>query len=199
MAHYTGPKARINRRLGAMIFESAGAVKATQRRDSSPGMQPPRRALSKYGQSLREKQKIKYYYGLGERQLRRLFDRARRMDGNTGANLLILCERRLDNVVRLAGLAKTRPQARQGVGHGHFLLNGRRIDKASSLVRIGDVIHVKRRPNVVDLYRSLEAAVAADWLACDAEKLETTVLRFPTADDVTLPVDVGKVVELLTR
>ncbi len=199
MAHYTGPKARINRRLGAIIFESTGAVKASQRRDSPPGMQPPRRTLSKFGQSMREKQKIKFYYGLGERQLRRMFDHAQRMDGNTGGNLLLLCERRLDNVVRLAGLSKTRPQARQGVGHGHFLLNGRRIDKASTLVRIGDVIHVKRRPNVVDLYRGIEATVAVDWLACDAEKLEITILRFPTADDVTLPVDVGKVVELLSR
>ncbi len=202
MSRYTGPKARINRRLGGMIFESAGAMRATDRRPQPPGMTPAPRKLSKYGESMREKQKIKYYYGLGEKQLHRLYDKAQRQAGNTGENLLLLCERRLDSVVRLAGFAKTRPQARQGVGHGHFLLNGRRTDIASALVQAGDVIHVKRKGQLVDMYRELFASGEgenADWLAVDVENLQITVLRLPTVADITLPVDVGLVIELLSR
>lgn len=202
MSRYTGPKARINRRLGGMIFESAGAVRASDRRPQPPGMHQGQRKLSKYGESMREKQKIKYYYGLGEKQLHRLYDKAQRQPGNTGENLLLLCERRLDSVVRLAGFAKTRPQARQGVGHGHFLLNGRRTDIASALVHVGDVIHVKRRSQLTDMYRDILAAGdgdSADWLSIDAERLQITVLRLPAVGDITLPVDVGAVIELLSR
>lgn len=202
MSRYTGPKARINRRLGGMIFESAGAVRASDRRPQPPGMHQGQRKLSKYGESMREKQKIKYYYGLGEKQLHRLYDKAQRQPGNTGENLLLLCERRLDSVVRLAGFAKTRPQARQGVGHGHFLLNGRRTDIASALVHVGDVIHVKRRSQLTDMYRDILAAGdgdSADWLSIDAERLQITVLRLPVVGDITLPVDVGAVIELLSR
>ncbi len=202
MSRYTGPKARINRRLGGMVFESAGAMRATNRRPQPPGMAPPQRKLSKYGESMREKQKIKYYYGLGEKQLHRLYDKAQRQPGNTGQNLLLLCERRLDSVVRLAGFAKTRPQARQGVGHGHFLLNGRRTDIASALVQVGDIIHVKRKGPLVEMYRELLASgteESADWLAVDAENMRITVLRLPTVVDITLPVDVGIVIELLSR
>jgi small subunit ribosomal protein S4 len=165
-------------------------------------MHAGQRKLSKYGESMREKQKIKYYYGLGEKQLHRLYDKAQRQPGNTGENLLLLCERRLDSVVRLAGFAKTRPQARQGVGHGHFLLNGRRTDIASALVHVGDVIHVKRRAQLTDMYRDILAAGngdSADWLSVDAEKLQITVLRLPAVGDITLPVDVGAVIELLSR
>ena len=99
MAHYTGPKARVNRRLGAMIYESAGATRASKRREQPPGMNTRPRRPSNYGLALMEKQKIKHYYGMGERQLRRYFDKASRGKGNTGQLLLILCERRLDNVV----------------------------------------------------------------------------------------------------
>ena len=114
MGHYTGPKGRINRRLGAMVFESSGALRAAERRDFPPGMSQRRRKASNYALALAEKQKIKYFYGLRERQLRRYFDKARHMKGNTGEQLLILCERRLDNVIRRAGFTLTRPQARQG-------------------------------------------------------------------------------------
>lgn len=202
MGHYIGPKGRINRRLGLAVFESGGAVRALERRPTPPGMAPPPRKLSKYGEAMREKQKIKYYYGLGERQLRRTFDNARRKPGNTGENLLLLCERRLDSVVRLAGLTKTRPQARQGVAHGHFTVNGRRIDIPSMLLRIGDVVAVKQREQLVTLYRGLVAvfsAERADWLAFDEANLRAIVLRLPAVDDITLTVDVAVVVELLSR
>jgi small subunit ribosomal protein S4 len=202
MSRYTGPKARINRRLGGMIFESAGAMRATDRRPQPPGMAQGNRKLSKYGESMREKQKIKYYYGLGEKQLHRFYDKAQRQAGNTGENLLLLCERRLDSVVRLAGFAKTRPQARQGVNHGHFVLNGHRTDISSTLVKTGDVIYVKRKAQLTDMYREIlnaNGGESCDWLSVDTEKLQITVLRLPAKQDITLPVDVGVVVELLSR
>lgn len=202
MSRYTGPKARINRRLGLAVFESAGALKAMDRKPNPPGMQPPPRKLSKHGEAMREKQKIKYYYGLGERKLRRIFAKARHQQGNTGENALLMCERRLDSVIRQAGLTKTRPQARQGVAHGHFLVNGRRTDIPSMMVRSGDVIDVKRRPGILTLYQSCLAETdgqIADWLAFDAESFRIIVARLPAVEDITLPVDVGVVVELLSR
>ena len=116
--------------------------------------------------------------------------------------MLMLCERRLDSVVRLAGLTKTRPQARQGVCHGHFTVNGRHCDVASMTVRPGDVIHVKRRGSLTYLYGGNLAAfdgTAADWLNVDSERLMITVSRLPGPEDVTLPVNVQMVVELLSR
>ena len=111
MARYTGPKTRINRRLGAQIYESSGALRAMERRDTPPGMHTRPRRTSNYGLALREKQKIKHYYGMGERQLRRYFDKASHMKGNTGEQLLVLCERRLDNVFWKAGFAPTPVQS----------------------------------------------------------------------------------------
>ena len=137
MGRYTGPKARINRRLGFQVYEDAGSRKAFDRRPQPPGPPARRRKVSNFGLSLIEKQKIKYYYGLREKQLRTLFDKARRMPGNTGENLMILCERRLDNVVRRSGMVLTRPQARQGIAHRHFQLNGRTVKTPSILVRPG--------------------------------------------------------------
>ena len=202
MAHYTGPRARVNRRLGAVIFENAGATRAMERKPNPPGMAMRARKLSTYGEAMREKQKIKYYYGLGERQLRKLFQKAKHTAGNTGENLLLLCEMRLDSVIRLAGFASTRSQARQGVAHGHFLVNGRRTDVASYQVRVGDAIHVKRRANLSDLYRgNIENfdGQSAEWLTVDNSQQEIIIGRLPTSEDITLPVDVGMVVELLSR
>ncbi len=202
MGHYVGPKGRINRRLGALVFESAGAARTFERREYPPGMAQRRRKVSNYGMALREKQKIKYYYGLRERQLRKYFDQARRLKGNTGEQLLILCERRLDNVIRRAGLTVTRPQARQGAVHAHFQLNGRTVSTPSIRLRAGDVIQVRNRPNLKKLYKNIiEGSVvpSTNWLAFDAENLEARVLTLPTFEDVSLPVDVGQVVAFLSR
>jgi small subunit ribosomal protein S4 len=202
MGHYTGPKARINRRLGAMVFESAGAVRSAERRPDPPGMVTRRRKQSNFALALAEKQKIKYYYGLRERQLRNLFDKARRMKGNTGEQLLILCERRLDNVVRRAGFTVTRPQARQGIAHRHFQLNGRTSQTPSILVRQGDVVRVRKRPNLQGIYRELAQASTSthcEFLSADSENLEVVVTTLPTFEDVSLPVDVGQVVAFLSR
>ena len=202
MARYHGPKARVNRRLDTMIYESAGAVRAADRRQSPPGMNTRPRRSSNYGLSLKEKQKIKHYYGVGERQLRRYFDKAGRMKGNTGENLLLMCERRLDNVVRRAGFTKTRPQARQGIVHGHFQVNGVKVTSPSYSLRPGDVITVRARTNLQTVYRSLMEETQpepTEWLTSDMQTLRATVQGAPGASDISLPVDVNTVVEFLSR
>lgn len=202
MGRYTGPKARVNRRLGFQVFENAGAVRAFERKEYPPGMAQRRRKLSDYGHALNEKQKIRFYYGLRERHLRRYFDKAKRMAGNTGENLMILCERRLDNVVRRAGFCLTRPQARQGIAHGHFLVNGRRVDRPSYQLKAGDVITVKNRPNVVLLYSELAKSSKTpdcSWINSDLEELRAIVTSLPAIDDVSLKVEVGKVVAFMSR
>ena len=203
MARYTGPKGRINRRLQALIYEDSGAAKALDKRQQPPGMHTRFRRPSNYGAALMEKQKIKHFYGLGERQLRRYFEKATRQKGNTGENLLLLCEQRLDNVVRKVGLAKTRPQARQGVAHGHFLVNGQKVDRPSFMVRIGDVISVRPRKNVLQMYQKIrEMGVegeGCEWVGFDSEKLTATVQGKPSGSDISLPVDANTVVEFLSR
>lgn len=202
MARYHGPKARVNRRLGMMVYESSGAIRASQRREHAPGMRTRARRPSNYGQALMEKQKIKHHYGLGERQLRRYYEKAARKKGNTGENMLILCERRLDNAVRRAGFTKTRPQARQGIVHGHFQVNGIKVTKPSYQLRAGDVITVRPRQNLQVIYRSqLEEAQGepTEWLTTDNETLRATVQGLPGPTDVSLSVDVNTVVEFLSR
>lgn len=202
MARYHGPKARINRRLDAMVYENGGAARAKERRDNPPGMHTRPRRPSNYGLALREKQKIKHYYGLGERQLRRYFDTVAPKKGNTGQNLLIMCERRLDNVVRRAGFCKSRPQARQGVTHGHFCVNGVKVTKPSYSLRPGDVVTVRGQAKIQQLYQfaSQEAATSAtDWLTFDRETLRATMQGLPGAGDISLPVDVNIVIEFMSR
>jgi small subunit ribosomal protein S4 len=202
MARYTGPKGRINRRLGTLIYETAGAARALDRRPQPPGMHVRGRRPSNYGLALMEKQKIKHYYGLGERQLRRYFDAVGRKPGNTGELLLLMCERRLDNVVRRVGLTKTRPQARQGITHGHFLVNGTKVTKPNYLLRPGDIVEVRGRENLKNLYRGVIANAAPDaldWVTFDSENLKATVLGLPGPSDISLPVDANSVVEFLSR
>lgn len=203
MSRYTGPKARVNRRFGALLYESAGAARAFGKRgDNPPGMHPKGRRTSNYGTALAEKQKIKYYYGLGERQLRRYFADAVRKKGNTGETLLLICERRLDNVVRRVGLTKTRPQARQGVVHGHFRVNGVKVTSPSYILRPGDVIEVNNRESIKNVYRGVianNAPAPVDWLSFDTENLRVTMAGAPGPSDISLPVNANIVVEFLSR
>jgi small subunit ribosomal protein S4 len=202
MGRYTGPKGRINRRLGTLIFENAGAQKAFEARENPPGPVQRRRKMSEYGIALQEKQKIKFYYGFREEQLRKFYDVARRKPGNTGENLLVMCECRLDNVVRRAGFALSRPQARQGIVHRHFQLNGRTVDKPSMQVKPGDVITLRNRPNLLSLYKEMAAAntaPACDWISFDQNELKATITAAPHMNDVSLPVEVGKVIAFMGR
>ncbi len=204
MARYSAAKGRVNRRLGALIYENNGAAKAMERRGNQPpGMHTRGRRSSNYGLALMEKQKIKHYYGLGEKQLRRYFNKATRMKGNTGENLLLMCEQRLDNIVRRIGLAKTRPQARQGVAHGHFQVNGVKVDRPSYQLRPSDVITVRNRSNLRNVYQGIAAmgveGTGIEWVSYDNETLTATVHGVPGPSDISLPVDVNTVVEFMSR
>ena len=202
MGRYTGPKGRINRRLGVNVYESSGSIKALERKEYPPGMHRRRKKPTIYGIGLAEKQKIKFCYGLRDRQLNRYFNKARHMKGNTGELLLIICETRLDNVVRRSGFTFTRPQARQGIVHRHFQVNGVTTDKPGFMVQPGDVITVRNRPTLRQLYKQLVESTTSpqsNWISFDPSKLEAVVSTLPTYDDVTLHVDVGKVVAFLSR
>lgn len=202
MGRYLGPKGRVNRRIGAVIFENAGAVKAFENREQPPGMHIKRKKVSEYGLGLREKQKIKFYYGMREEQLRRFLDKAKQMPGNTGENLLIMCESRLDSIVRRAGFATTRMQARQGVVHRHFQVNGATVDRPSMLLKPGDVVTIRNRPNLIKLYKELAEANTSpgcDWIHFEKEALKATIKVKPMMSDVTLPVEINKVVTFMAR
>lgn len=202
MGRYLGPKGRINRRLGALIFEDAGSSRALENRNQPPGMHGRRRKISNYGLAFMEKQKIKFYYGLRDKHVRNYYTKARRFKGNTGQHLLILCECRLDNVVRRSGLTTTRPQARQGIVHKHFQVNGKTVDRPSYQVKAGDVITVRNRPNLKRMYKDVVESSATphcDWISFDSAGLTARVTQLPTYDDVSLHVDVGAVVAFLSR
>ncbi len=202
MGRYSGPKARVNRRLSTLIYEDAGSTKAMERRDNPPGMHTRGRRPTNYGLALMEKQKIKHYYGVGERQLRRYFGNVSHKKGNTGEELLLLCERRLDNVVRRAGFTKTRPQARQGITHGHFFVNGIKVTKPSYLLRPGDVITIRGREKIQHLYQHASSdsnAEPLDWVSFDSETLRATVQGLPGPSDISVPVDINVVVEFMSR
>jgi len=177
---------------------------AIERRQTPPGMHNYRRGkLTDYGVHLREKQKVKRYYGVLEAQFRRYFQTAERTKGNTGKMLMALLERRLDNIVHRLGWGLSRSQARQIVRHGHILVNGRRVDVPSYLVRTGDVITVKNRPKSIEI---VQAAIAEygrevpDFLnRVDGPQPEGQVLRLPEAEDVSIPVEVNLIVEILSR
>jgi small subunit ribosomal protein S4 len=177
---------------------------AIERRDTPPGMQQARRGkLTDYGVHLREKQKVKHYYGVLERQFRTYFRQAERSKGNTGASLMSLLERRLDNVVHRLGFGLSRAQARQLVSHGHITVNGRRVDVPSYLLRPGDVIRVKNRA------KSLQAVQAnlaensrevPDFLSrIEGPLPEGRFVRLPEVTDVSIPVQTQLIVELCSK
>jgi small subunit ribosomal protein S4 len=208
MARYTGPVCRLCRRDGLKLFLKGTRCDtpkcAIERRESPPGMQQQRRGkLTDYGQHLREKQKVKHYYGVLERQFRRYFDRASQSKGNTGNALLILLERRLDNIVHRLGFGLSRAQARQIIRHGHITVNGRRVDIPSYEVRLGDVIRVKNRAKSLDAVRaslSESSRQVPDFLSRSESQIpEGIVGRLPAADDVSIPVQTQLIVELCSR
>ncbi len=208
MARNTGPVCRLCRREGVKLFLKGARCDtdkcAVQRRQSAPGMHTFRRGkLTDYGVHLREKQKVKRFYGVLERQFRQYFHRAERGKGNTGEALMTLLEIRLDNVVHRLGFAPSRPQARQLIRHGHITVNGRRVDIPSYLVRPGEVIGVKNRPKSLDLVQANLAEnkhTVPDFLALVAgPPPEGHVLRNPGMDDLSIPVQVQLILELCSK
>jgi small subunit ribosomal protein S4 len=177
---------------------------AFNRRSNAPGMHGAKRGkMTDYGIHLREKQKVKNYYGVLEKQFRKYFDLASRFKGNTADNLMALLERRLDNVVYKLGFGSSRSQARQWVSHGHIQVNGRRVDIPSYLVRQGDTITVKNKPKSKKAVKTVideGLRDVPDFLYRDnAEVPKGVVMRLPTAEDVTLPVQAALIVELCSK
>jgi small subunit ribosomal protein S4 len=208
MARYTGPVCRLCRRDGLKLFLKGTRCDtpkcAIERRENPPGQQQQRRGkLTDYGQHLREKQKVKHYYGVLERQFRKYFAHAERGKGNTGDTLMTLLERRLDNIVHRLGFGQSRAQARQIIRHGHITVNGRKVDIPSYEVRVGDVIRVKNRAKSLDLVRGALAESGRDipdFLSrSDAQIPEGIVGRLPAVDDVSIPVQTQLIVELCSR
>ena len=203
MGHHTGPKGRINRRLGALIFEDSGAVRALERREYPPGMSQRRRKVSNYGVALREKQKIKFMYGLLENQFRLTFEKAEKMKGETGTNMLQLLECRLDNVVYRLGFAPSRPAGRQLVSHKHFLINNKVVNIPSYTVKPGDVIEVRDKSKKMDLVlesmRRIKGDMDLSWLELDKAKMRGTFVTVPDRDEMHLTVNEQLVVELYSK
>jgi small subunit ribosomal protein S4 len=162
-----------------------------------------RQKFSEFGQQLREKQKARRIYGVMERQFRRYFKEADRRKGVTGEILLQLLESRLDNVVFRMGLARSRPEARQLVNHGHFQVNGRKVDIPSYLTRPGDVVAVRegkrKQPVFKHITEAREQQGALDWLSVDFEKLEGRVIRMPGREEIDVPLSEHLIVELYSR
>lgn len=212
MARYTGPVCKLCRREGVKLMlkgERCFSPKcAIERRNFPPGQHGQsyrRRQLSDYGVQLREKQKVRRIYGVLERQFRRHFATAARMKGITGANLLQVLERRLDNVVYRLCFADSRPQARQMVRHGHFVLNGRKTDIPSALVKAGDQITVRPESRSRTAFKDLDASgilrkkAVPEWLSLDAGTMSGRVLRVPERSELDLAVNEQLVVELYSR
>ena len=181
---------------------SPAAMGYNKTSNKNPGGQ--RRAKkSEYATQLTEKQKVKFVYGIQEKQFRNYYEKASRMTGNTGEELLTLVERRLDNVVYRLGFANTRRQARQLVNHGHFTVNGSRVNIPSYLIKVGDVIAVSEKAASNNFFKGLKEAdafvAAPKWLDCDKTKLEGKVVAMPTKADIDFDIAVNLIVELYSK
>lgn len=210
MARYTQATCRLCRRVGDKLMLKGDrcftSKCALERRDVPPGYSAiaKRRAKkSDRGLQLQQKQKARYTYGILERQFRKVFAEAERLPGVTGENLLVLLERRLDNVVYRLGFANSRPQARQLVRHGHFQLNGRKTDIPSCLVKPGDVITWQEASTQSEYYKTLvqeiENRTIPGWLSLDKQKLVGKIVNLPAGDDIEVKFDAKVIVEYYSR
>ena len=208
MSRYRGPVEKLERRFGVSLNlkgeRRLAGKSALEKRPYGPGQHGQRRKkVSEYGLQLNEKQKAKFMYGLSEKQFRRLFKDAARTSGNTGENLILLLERRLDNVVYRMSLATTRNQARQLVTHGHILVDGKRLDIPSYRVKAGQKIEIKETTKSnVQIVRALELTNqtgVAEWVDVDTEKAFGIFTRFPERSEVVIPVEERLIVELYSK
>ena len=208
MARYTGPVCRLCRREGTKLFlkgERCMTGKcAIDRRSTAPGQHgAANKKTREYGTQLREKQKTKRYYGVLEKQFRNYFKEADRKEGMTGENLLKLLECRLDNVIYRMGMAESRKEARQLVLHAHFLINGKKVNIPSMLVRVGDVITVnatsKNSPKFKELIEGIDTKISPKWLEVDRENLTAKVIALPSREDIDFPFEEQLIVELYSK
>ena len=202
MARYTGPRVRISRRFGIPIF---GASKYLERKNYAPGVHGPkaRKKHTPYGLGLTEKQKLRYFYGLQERQFRGVYERALRQRGVTGETMLQILEMRLDNVVYQMGFANTRAAARQMVGHGHVTVNGRKVSISSFACKVNDVVEIKNTSVSRQMAtRGLESSTSRsipDWVSINKDAFKGTVLRVPSRDDIQPIANEQAIVEFYSR
>jgi len=208
LARYTGPSCRLCRRENTELFLKGDRCYtdkcAIKRRNYPPGQHGQGRSkTSDYGVQLREKQKVKRMYGLLEKQFRGYFERADRMKGVTGTNLLTLLERRLDNVVYRLGFASSRAESRQLVSHGHFTLNGRKATIPSMQVKTGDRVELREKSQkVAQINESLDAVVRRgipQWLELERDAFKGTVKVLPVREDISTPIQEQLIVELYSK
>lgn len=208
MARYRGPVEKLERRLNADLGlkgeRRLNGKSALEKRPFAPGQHGQRRTkLSEYGQQLQEKQKAKILYGIPEKQFRKYFKEAARREGNTGSNLISLIETRLDNVVFRMGFATTRANARQFVTHGHVLVDGKKVDIPSCVVRAGQKIEIREKsksnPQIVRALELTNQTGMVDWVSVDKEKVFGIFTRVPAREEVVIPVQERLIVELYSK
>jgi len=209
LARYTGSACRLCRREGIKLFLKGDRCYADkcgfERRSYAPGQHGQRRRMkiTDYGVQLREKQKVKRMYGLQENQFRLYFKKAERQKGITGTNLLVLLERRLDNIVYRLGFATSRSQARQLVTHKHFLVNGQKVNVPSYLIKAGDEIKlVEKSQKVASILEAMETVARRglpSWMELDKEKFSGVVKELPIREDLTMPIQEQLIVELYSK
>ncbi|BEP30100.1 30S ribosomal protein S4 [Helicovermis profundi] len=206
MARYTGPSCRLCRREGQKLYLKGDRCYsdkcALDRRQSAPGQHGSRRVkLSGYGTQLREKQKVKRYYGLIEGQFREIFEKASNQNGIVGENFLRLLELRFDNIVYRLGFATSRKEARQLVNHGHFNLNGKKADIPSMTLKVGDVVEVRDKSKSSPKFKEIaeKAQTTPKWVSSDFEKLIGKVEALPLREDIDLPIEEHLIIELYSK
>jgi small subunit ribosomal protein S4 len=205
MAKVTTPKGKLVRKFGENIFGNPKYDRLLNRKPYKPGQhgQGRRSKLSNYGVQLQEKQKIKFMYGLLEKQFRLTFEKAEKMKGETGTNMLQLLESRLDNVVYRIGFAPSRPSGRQMVSHKHFLVNNKVVNIPSYIVNPGDVIEVRKKSKkmdiILDAMRRIKGDMDLPWLGLDKAKMRGTFVAVPNRDEMQLTVNEQLVVELYSK
>lgn len=206
MARYTGPSCRLCRREGQKLYLKGDRCYsdkcALDRRQSAPGQHGARRAkLSGYGTQLREKQKVKRYYGMIEGQFRESYENAVKKPGIAGENMLRALELRFDSVVYRLGFASSRKEARQLVGHNHFTLNGKKANIPSMALKVGDVIEVKEKSKTSAKFKELaeKAPTTPKWVESDFEKLVGKIVALPTREDIDLPIEEHLIIELYSK
>jgi small subunit ribosomal protein S4 len=206
MSRYTGPRARVSRRLGTNIFGTRGEAAALEKRPYPPGVHGRTRRRgnnnTEYLFQLQEKQKARLSYGLNERQFRTIYDEAVRRPGVTGENMLRLLELRLDNVLYRAGLGATRPQARQFVSHGHVNVNGKRVNIPSYRVRKGDVISIRDKTKdnaIIQWNKDVLDRTAPAWLDKGDDGFSVTVYSEPLREQIDVPLREQLIVELYSK
>ena len=200
MARYTGPSTKIARKFGEPIY---GADKYFEKRNypaGQHGLASKRKKVKEYGQQLKEKQKVKYMYGVLERQFHNTYDKASRMAGQKGENLIILLETRLDNIVYRCGIAPTRAAARQLVNHKHITLNGEVCSIPSTFVKAGDVIAVRERSKSLEVIQnSIASAAKYSWIEFDAKALSGKLLNLPVRAEVPENINEQLIVDLYSK